>query len=332
MKISAYAALSSKGRLQPYTYEPAPLQPFEILIKTTHCGLCHSDVHLIDDDWKRSRYPLVPGHEVIGQIVEKGEAVHFLKLGERVGVSWIRSSCLVCPTCLSGDTNLCPSKTTTCNGHFGGFADHLVADARFSFPIPEGIDSAHAAPLLCAGATVYTPLRDLGIQPSHTVAVLGIGGLGHLALQFAKGFGCETSAISTTRSKEKDAKKFGADHFYVLSELPPQSKFDLILSTVHADLNWNEILLLLKPKGALCFLGRPASSISIEVAPLISGGRRITGSSTANRSHMMEMLEMAARCKIHPQIEVMPLSKVNKAIDRLKANEARYRIVLETHV
>lgn len=328
MKIHAYAAFGPKEELKPFVYEPPALGPYEILVKVTHCGLCHSDVHLVDDDWKRSKYPLVPGHEIVGVIVKKGDAVA-LKMGERVGVSWIRSACLSCPVCLQGDTNVCPQKTTTCNGSYGGFADHMVADSRFAFCIPEGLDSAHAAPLLCAGATVYAPLRRYGVQASDSVAIVGIGGLGHLALQFAAAFGCDVTAISHSADKEAEAKSFGANRFMTLSASSLPGQFDFILSTVHADLDWNLVVTLLKPKGTLCFVGRPQNPATLEIGNLISSQKNLCGSSTANRALMNEMLSLAARKKIKPKIERLSLKEVNKGIARIKANAARYRIVLE---
>jgi alcohol/geraniol dehydrogenase (NADP+) len=329
MMIHAYAATAPQRTLEPFSYTAPPLLPYEVLIKISHCGLCHSDIHLIEDNWKKSVYPLVPGHEVVGTIVEKGALVDSLKIGERVGVSWIRSSCLNCPECVRGDTNICSKKTTTCNGNYGGFADHMTADSRFVFPIPDKLDSPHAAPLLCAGATVYAPLSREKKGADQKVAVIGIGGLGHLALQFAQAMGYDVTAISHSASKEKEAKLFGANHFLILSPLLPLSQFDLILSTVHEDLDWNQILLLLKPKGTLCFLGRSPSPAKIEIGNLISPEKKITGSTTANRSVMSEMLSFAARHKIKPQIEKYPLAKANEAIQKVKENKARYRIVLE---
>ncbi|HSX11401.1 MAG TPA: NAD(P)-dependent alcohol dehydrogenase, partial [Chlamydiales bacterium] len=274
-------------------------------------------------------YPLVPGHEIVGTITQKGDAVT-LKVGTRVGIGWNHSACLSCPTCLQGDTNICPTKTTTCNGHFGGFADHMVADSRFAFPIPEKLDSAHAAPLLCAGATVYAPLRTHAIQGNASVAVIGVGGLGHLALQFAAAFGCEVTAISHSAAKEAEAKSFGAHRFLTLHNPPTPAQFDFILSTVHADLDWNLIISLLKPKGTLCFVGRPANKGLIDLGSLISTEVNICGSSTANRAIMNEMLSFAARHHIKPKIEIMPLAKVNEGIERIKQNNVRYRIVLQT--
>jgi uncharacterized zinc-type alcohol dehydrogenase-like protein len=329
MKVHAFAAMKAGDALRPFSYEVSSLQPFEVLIKVSHCGLCHSDIHLIDNDWGRSQYPLVPGHEIIGTIVKKGEQVDHLKVGERVGVSWIHNACMQCPTCLEGDTNICPEKTAICNGHYGGFADHLVADGRFAFPIPKTLESAYAAPLMCAGATVYGPLHRYHVAGPHAVGVLGVGGLGHLALQFAAALGCEVSALSHSASKEAEAKAFGAHHFYTAKKPPKPNSFDFILSTISADLDWNLVLSYLKPKGTLCFLGRPLNLIPIDTSPLISFQKTIAGSSTANRAAIHEMLAFAARHKIRPQIELMPLKEVNKGIERVKNNAARYRVVLE---
>jgi uncharacterized zinc-type alcohol dehydrogenase-like protein len=329
MQIHAYAALSPGQKLVPFTYQAPPLAPFEVLLKISHCGLCHSDVHLIDNDWGKSKYPLVPGHEVIGTVVEKGSGIETLSLGDRVGVGWIRSACLHCPTCLEGETNICPQKTATCNGNYGGFADFVVADGRFAYLIPVGINSAHAAPLLCAGATVYAPLRRL-VHPSQTVAVIGIGGLGHLALQFAAAFGCEVTAISHSLDKREESLRFGAHHFMALNELSPLPQFDFILSTVQADLDWNLILSLLKPKGTLCFVGRPLNLGKIELGQLISSQKTICGSTNASRSMMNEMLLFAARKKVEPKIELYSFSDVNQAIAKMKANKVRYRIVLKS--
>jgi uncharacterized zinc-type alcohol dehydrogenase-like protein len=327
MKIHGYAALAPREPLRSFTYDAPPLEPFEILIKITHCGLCHTDLHMIEDAWHRSTYPLLPGHEIIGTVVKKGSSAE-VKLGKRVGVSWVASACLQCPQCLQGDTNICPTKKGVYNnGRYGGFADHVVIDSRFAFPIPEGIDSAHAAPLLCAGATVYAPLHRHPILPSHAVGIIGIGGLGHLALQFYHAYGCEVSAISSTPSKEKEAKNFGADHFYTWENPPSPFQFDFLLCTTDAPLDWNFVLTLLRPNGTLCLVSRPAG-LTFDPTYLVSTQRSICGSNNANRSVMNEMLSFAARHKIKPKIELMPLAKINEAIERVRTNSARYRIVL----
>lgn len=332
MTIYAFAASSPKGALQSFSYPEPILGPFEVLIEITHCGICYSDIHLIDNDWKRSIYPLVPGHEVIGVLIKKGSEVT-LPLGERVGVSWLFSSCLQCPTCLSGREQICPTKKATCIGHHGGFARQMTADSRFIYKIPQGIDSAHAAPLLCAGATVYAPLKRFKVQAPDRVAVIGIGGLGHLAIQFANAFGCHVTAISSSPCKEKEARGFGAKQFTTLQAIDSNPtrlrlSFDLILSTVHADLDWELICSLLTTSGTLCLLGKPPSSIRLNPLTSLSNERSVAGSSVASRATIDEMLLFAAEHAITPQIELMAFSQINEAIERVRSNKARYRIVL----
>lgn len=327
MKIHGYAALAPRERLKSFTYDASPLEPFEVLIQVTDCGLCHTDLFMIDDAWHRSTYPLLPGHEIIGTVVKTG-SLAALKKGERVGVSWVRSACMQCPQCLRGDTNICLAKEGIYNnGRYGGFADHVVADSRFVFLIPDAIDSAHAAPLLCAGATVYAPLLNYRILPSHSVGVIGIGGLGHLALQFYHAYGCEVSAISSTASKEKEAVDFGADHFYTWEKPPSPHQFDFLLCTSDALIDWNFVLTLLRPNGILCFVSRPPA-FTLDPTFLVSPQRRIVGSNNANRALMNEMLAFAARHGIKPKIEKMPLAKVNEALEKIRTNSVRYRIVL----
>ncbi|MES2121572.1 MAG: NAD(P)-dependent alcohol dehydrogenase [Chlamydiota bacterium] len=332
MNIQAFAATAPKNLLEAFSYPEPDLAPTEVLIEVTHCGLCHSDIHLIDNDWKRSIYPLVPGHEVIGKIVKKGSQVSF-PLGARVGCSWFFSSCLDCSTCLSGDNQFCAKRKATCIGHHGGFATHMTADSRFIFAIPEKLDSAVAAPLLCAGATVYSPFRRFKIQATDRVAVLGIGGLGHLAIQFGKAFGCSVTAISTSPGKENECRAFGAEHFLTLDQIASKPaefalSFDYILSTVHSTVDWNLICSLLKHTGTLCLLGKSPEPMSINGLSSFSSHRSITGSSLANRFQINEMLHFAAEHQIAPQIELMPMSQINEGLERLRQNKARYRIVL----
>lgn len=332
MAIQAFAAKAAKNRLETFSYSVSDLKPFEVLIEITHCGLCHSDIHLIDNDWKSSIYPLVPGHEVVGTITQKGTEVSW-PLGARVGVSWLYSSCLECPTCLSGENQVCPKRKATCIGHHGGFANQMTADSRFIYAIPDGLDSASAAPLLCAGATVYAPLRRWKMQASQKVAVVGIGGLGHLAIQFANAFGCHVTAISSSEDKKHEALSFGAKHFVTLDQLSAHPReltqsFDLILSTPHGDLDWDLLCSLLTPTGVLCLLGRPSTPIHLNPLASLNGQRCITGSSVASRYIMNEMLNFAAEHKIKPQIELMKMSEVNEAIEKVRQNKARYRIVL----
>jgi uncharacterized zinc-type alcohol dehydrogenase-like protein len=327
--IHAYAAHSPNTPLIPYDYSPEPLHPDEVKIQIECCGLCHSDLHLIEGEWP-TQYPLIPGHEIIGKIIQTGSAFKHLQIGDRVGISWQCGACLSCPACLSGQETACPSKVRTCVNRPGGFADKIIINYQFVYSIPPELKSTTAAPLLCAGITVYSPLRTHVTAP-QSIAIIGIGGLGHLALQFGRAFGCEVTAISTTPGKEKESKLFGAHHFQLLHDLKPNTppQFDFILSTVHADLNWGLLLGLLKPSGKLCCVGIPQTEIKVTARQLISNNRSLCGSSTGSRFQMQEMLHFAARHNIEAQVEVMPMSKINEAVAKLKKNEARYRIVLQ---
>lgn len=328
--IHAFAAHGPKQPLIPYDYPSPPLHPHDVEIQIECCGLCFSDVHLIDNDWNISEYPLVPGHEIIGSVLKTGAEVKTVKVGNRVGVGWQCDACLSCDSCLKGDETSCRSKIRTCVDRQGGFADRIVVNSEFVYLIPPELDSKSAAPLLCAGITVYSPLRLYQVQAPQSVAIIGIGGLGHLALQFAKAFGCEVTAISTSREKEAEAREFGAHQFLLLSDLKPNmpAQFDFILSTVHADLEWTALLQLLKPHGKLCFVGIPPSDLKIPARLLISGNRTICGSGTGSRYLMREMLHFAAQHQIKALVETLPMTRVNEAIDKIKKNKARYRLVL----
>ena len=197
----------------PYRYDPGKLGPQEVEIAITHCGICHSDLHLISNDWGISQYPFIPGHEIVGTVAAVGAEVRSLEVGQRVGLGWQSNSCGECEWCSRGMENLCPAAEGTCVHRHGGYADRVRANARFVIPIPEALDSEHAAPLLCGGITVYNPLRTHGVNPSSRVGIVGIGGLGHLAIQFARVFGAEVTAFSTSAAKEEEARALGAHHF-----------------------------------------------------------------------------------------------------------------------
>lgn len=333
MTISAWAAPKAKSPLQAFSYEPASLGPQDVEIHITHCGICHSDLHLINDDWGSSRYPLVPGHEIIGTVARLGRDVKHLKAGQRVGVGWQRSSCGECEYCRRGDDNLCASSQATCLGHHGGFADAIVIDGRFAFPIPDALASAEAAPLLCAGITVFSPLRRYAVIQGPRVAVLGIGGLGHLGLQFAARLGATVTALSSTAAKRDDARRFGAAEFLDTSDAAAMQKarrsLDFILSTVNVDLPWGDYLKLLRPGGTLCFVGAAPSNLGIRPGELIGGQRTVTGSNIGGRAMMADMLNFAAQHGVRPRIEARPMGEVNAALERVAANHARYRMVLE---
>ncbi len=327
--IRAYAAFEPKGLLKPFEFEEPTVGPEDVEIQISHCGLCHSDLHLVDNDWKISKYPLVPGHEVVGKIIKKGSAARGLEIGMRVGVSWQSGSCSHCDWCVRGEDNLCANKVRTCVDRFGGFATKIVLPWQYAFPIPDNLPSETAAPLLCAGATVYSPFPLFEIQAPMSVAILGIGGLGHLGIQFARAFGCEVTAVSSSPDKAAEAKKFGAHHFLSYQDLPSAlSQFDFILSTVHASLDWNLILSLLKPRGRLNIVGLPDQELKILPRLLVSGQRTLSGSTVGSRANVREMLQFAARQHIVAQTETLPMNEINKAIERVRTNKVRYRMVL----
>jgi uncharacterized zinc-type alcohol dehydrogenase-like protein len=328
-----WAARAAKSPLAPFAWDPGDLGPFEVEIAVEHCGICHSDLHLVDDDWRMSTFPFVPGHEIVGRVAAAGGAVTDLAAGTRVGVGWQRRACLACDLCLDRKDNLCAAQAATCVGHHGGFADRVRVDARYAFPLPGGLDAASAAPLLCGGATVYAPLARYRVGPSSSVGVIGIGGLGHLALRMLRPFGCEITAFSSTAGKRDEALAMGA-HAFVPSNEPRElhrhaGRFDLILSTVAARLDWITYLETLRPGGTLCLLGAPPGILQIPAGALFKGQKALAASEIADRATIAEMLRFAARHGVAPTVEHAPLEAVNAAIDRLRRNEVRYRVVLD---
>jgi uncharacterized zinc-type alcohol dehydrogenase-like protein len=329
--IHAYAAHEMKGPLRPFSYEPAALGPNDVEIAITHCGICHSDVHLVDGDWGIGTYPMVPGHEIIGSVTAVGGEVRHLRRTDRVGVGWQRGACLSCEQCGSGEENLCPANQATCVGHHGGFADRIRLDARFAFPVPDVLSSESAAPLLCGGITVYSPLRRLA-RPSMRVGVVGIGGLGHLGLQFARAMGCEVTALSSSPDKEAEAMGFGAHRFLAISDpkalASAAGTLDLILSTVYLPSDWSGLLNALRRNGTLCLVGAPAEPLSVPPFLLVIGQKSVTGSAIGGRPAIREMLAFAARHGVGARAQVRPLAEADAAFDEVRRGRARYRMVL----
>jgi uncharacterized zinc-type alcohol dehydrogenase-like protein len=334
MPIHGHAAYEAKQALKPFAYEPGELGPYDVEVRIEFCGICHSDIHLIDDDWAMSRYPFIPGHEIVGVVTALGRQVTHLKAGQRVGIGWQAGSCMQCEWCMRGSENLCSHSAATCVGRHGGYAELVRADSRFAFAIPDELDSASTAPLMCGGVTVYSPMRHFGVEPWSKVGIVGIGGLGHLAIKFARAFGCEVTAFSSSPGKEKESRSLGAHHF-VLSKDPDQmakaaDSLDFILTTPHTDLDWAAYLNALRPKGTLCAVGAPATAL-LNVSPvlLLLKEKKICGSNTGGRATIEEMLAFAARHHIGATVEVMPMAKVNAALDKVRAGKARYRMVLK---
>ena len=331
MKFAAFAALAARQSLLPYEYEPAAIRAQDVEVEISHCGVCHSDLHLIDNDWSSSTYPLVPGHEIVGTVTAAGDDCR-LAVGQRVGIGWQRSACFDCEQCRAGDENLCARQEATCVGYMGGFARRIRLDGRFVFPLPESLEAAAAAPLLCAGVTVFAPLRRWGMAAGAQVGVIGIGGLGHLALQFLRAMGCETTAFTSSPDKRAAAERLGARH--VVSSTSVREiranggRFALLLCTAPARLDFITYLQTLKPGGVLCLVGAPPGLLQIPAAQLLTGQRVICGSDIGSRSAIRETLAFAAEHGIVAQVETAPLADVNAALQRVRENRVRYRMVL----
>ncbi len=333
MKVMGYAAKAPGKCLEPIEYEAPRIGDTDVLVDISHCGLCHTDIHFTDNDFGLTKYPFVPGHEIVGRVAARGREVRSLKEGDRVGIGFQRGSCGHCEWCIRGEEHLCPEMMgNTTFAPYGGFASAVVVDARFAFPLPEGLESEHAGPLMCGGATVYSPLRRYCIRPPMRVGVIGIGGLGHMALQFARAFGCDVTAISTTQAKEKDARELGAHHFLVSSDEEAMKKaagsLDFIPCTAHAQMPWNLVLATLRRNGTLCIVGIHTGDVCFKLTPMVVNQYSICGSVIAGRDIIPEMLDLVAHDGVRPRVEVSPMADVNRAIARLRDGRARYRIVL----
>jgi uncharacterized zinc-type alcohol dehydrogenase-like protein len=332
-EIHGLAAHAAGAELSSFKYTVAELAPNDVEVKISHCGVCHSDVHLIDNDWGLSKYPFIPGHEIVGKITAIGASVRDRKVGERVGIGWQADSCGVCEWCRLGEEHLCPKSQPTCVGRNGGYADKIRVNSRFAIPVPDALESEGVGPLLCGGITVYSPLRNWLARPASRVGVIGIGGLGHMGLQFARAFGCEVTAFSTSVDKEPEARSLGAHHFVNTRDTGAVKKvansFDLILSTVSADQDFPSFVTALRPKGTLVILGVGPSPIQVTGFSLIGGQKALAGSPTGSPGDLHEMLDVAARHNIKAMTEVFPMKEANAAIAKVKKNQVRYRAVLK---
>jgi len=331
--IHAYAARAPKGPLQAFEFDPGELMPDEVEIKVTHCGICHSDLSMLDNEWGMSQFPLVPGHEAVGIVLVLGKNAKGLQVGQRVGVGWSASSCLRCRECLSGHHNLCANSQGTIVGRHGGFADRLRAQWTWVRPIPDALDLAKTGPLLCGGVTVFTPFLAYNISPTARVGIIGIGGLGHMALQFANKWGCDVHAFTTSDSKEAEAKRLGAHVVHNTKRDGALKKIagslDLVISTINVPLDVPGLLETLAPMGRLHVVGAVLESLAVLAFGLIMGQKSISGSPVGSPTAIDRMLEFSARHSVAPVVETFPMSKVNDALEHLRSGKARYRIVLE---
>jgi uncharacterized zinc-type alcohol dehydrogenase-like protein len=333
--IRSFAALQAGGPLQPFEYEAGELARDHVEIDVKYCGICHSDLSMLDNEWGFSQYPLVPGHEIIGTIAAVGPGVQTLRTGETVGLGWYAQSCMHCPQCMAGDHNLCLTAEGTIVGRHGGFAEKVRAHASWVLPLPDGLDPATSGPLFCGGITVFNPIVRNAISGTDRVGVIGIGGLGHMAVRFLHAWGCEVTAFSTSPDKEAEARSLGADHFVATREPDALARlagtFDMILVTVNVELDWDAYIAALRPRGRLHFVGA-VPSVSAAVFPLLAGERSIGASPLGSPVTTQKMLAFAARHKIAPITENYSLSKVNDALEHLRSGKARYRIVLTNDI
>lgn len=331
-KITAWVASSAKSQLTKQEIDLGPLGEEEVEVEVEHCGICHSDLSVLNNEWGNSIYPAVLGHEIVGRVAAVGSAVKGIKVGQKVGVGWVSSSCMHCRNCLSGNQNFCPESVATIVGHRGGFASRARAHWAWTIPIPEKLPLADTGPLLCGGITVFNPLTTY-VKPTDRVGIVGIGGLGHLAVKFAAAYGCDVTAFTSSESKFKESREFGAQNVVssrdssAIQQL--KDTLDFLLVTANVPLDWQALISTLAPKGRLHFVGVVTEAIPVQVFSLLPSQRSISSSPTGPPVGISAMLDFAARHNIAPKTEHFPMSQINKAFDHLAEGKARYRIVLD---
>lgn len=338
----AYAALDAKSPLQPFSFERRDLRADDVQIRIHYCGVCHSDIHQARNEWGGSMYPMVPGHEIIGEVVGVGSAVTQFKVGEKVGVGVMVDSCCNCKSCNKDMEQYCEEGMTGTYNALerdgvtiaqGGYSSQIVVKERFVLHLSDKLDPAAAAPLLCAGITTYSPLRFAGVKAGQKVAVVGLGGLGHMGVKFAVSFGADVTVISTSPKKEADAKRLGAHHFLLSTDKDAMKKhaghFDVILDTVSANHDYTDMLDLLDLEGKLLIVGLPSEEPSLSPFSLITKRRSIIGSMIGGIKETQEMLDYCAEKNIVSEIELIPVNYINDAYERMIRSDVKYRFVLD---
>lgn len=342
MNTIGYAAQSPQSPLGPITFERRELRKNDIAIEILYCGVCHSDLHVARNDWNSSNYPVVPGHEIVGRVIDVGAEVSRFKIGEHVAVGCMVDSCLACDACHNDHEQYCRNGFTLTYGSpdrltgeitKGGYSKHLVVREEFVLRIPENLDLALVAPLLCAGITTYSPLREWNVGPGSRVGVVGMGGLGHMAIKLAVGLGAHVTVISTSPNKESDAKALGAHDFLVSKDDAAMqsagSGFDLIIDTVPVNHDLNPYIPLLDNDATLVLVGQIGPVEGSNTAPLIFGRRRIAGSLIGGIAETQEMLDFCGRMNILPECEMIKMKDINDAFDRMEKSDVRYRFVID---
>jgi alcohol dehydrogenase (NADP+) len=342
LPTKGYAAQSATSPIAPFSFERRNPGPHDVHLEISHCGVCHTDIHMSRNEWGGSLYPMVPGHEIIGTVRQVGSEVTKFSPGDRVGVGCFVDSCRTCPSCNEGLESYCENQFTgTYNSvardgvtpNYGGYSNQIVVDERFVLKISDKIDPAAAAPLLCAGITTYSPLRHWKVGPGQKVGVVGLGGLGHMALKFAHSFGAHVVCFTTSSGKAADAKRLGADEV-ILSTSPEEmtkaaGTFNFILDTVSAPHDLNAYLTLLKRDGTMCLVGVPTEAAPVHAFSLVGGRRRLVGSLVGGLPETQEMLDYCAEHGISSDVEIIPMAKINEAYDRMLKSDVKYRFVID---
>ena len=342
MRVNAYAAPAAAEPLVPTMVERRDVGPNDVLIEIRYAGICHSDIHTVRGDWGDQSYPLTPGHEIVGVVAEVGAEVTRHAVGDHVGVGCMVNSCRECASCRDGNEQYCLNGGVATYGSVdrdgtvtqGGYSTHVVVDRDFVVRVPESIDLAAAAPLLCAGITTYSPLRRWGAGPGKKVAIVGLGGLGHMAVKIAHAMGAEVTVLSQSLKKQEDGLRLGADHYYATSDPDTFEQlaglFDLIINTVSAPIDVDAYLGLLGVDGTLVNVGAPPEPMSLNVFALIGRRRSYAGSMIGGIAETQEMLDFCAEHGIASEIELIPASQINEAYERVLASDVRYRFVIDT--
>lgn len=331
-QMEAWVLTEAKGKLVRQQIDLGELATDDVEVEVEHCGLCHSDLSVKENEWGITRFPAVLGHEAIGKVVAVGSSARGLKVGQRVGIGWNAGSCMHCRPCKSGEQHLCAQAQPTIVGHRGGFASRVRSHWAWAIPIPDGLEVADAGPLLCGGITVFNPLA-MHAKPTSRVGIVGIGGLGHMGLKFAAAYGCEVTAFTSTEAKFDEARSFGAHRVVATRDSNAIKKIagtlDLLIVTTNVTLDWEAMLGTLGPNGRMHVVGAVLEPIPVSAFPLIMKQGSISASPTGSPVDIETMLEFAARHKIAPTTEHYPMSKINDAFERLSSGKSRYRIVLD---
>ncbi|HVJ65706.1 MAG TPA: NAD(P)-dependent alcohol dehydrogenase [Bdellovibrionota bacterium] len=340
--VKGYAAPNAQSPLAPYSFERRDPGAHDVAIEIKYCGICHSDIHQARDEWGGSIFPMVPGHEIAGVVTKVGPQVKAFKVGDHVGVGCFVDSCRRCPQCERGLEQYCQEGMTgTYNAverdgktpTYGGYSNHIVVDENYVLRMPQNLPLDAAAPLLCAGITLYSPLRHWGAGPGKRVAIVGMGGLGHMGVKLAHAMGAEVTVLSHSLKKIDDGLRMGADHFYATSNPETFSKlagqFDLIVNTVSAEIDWNQYLGLLAVDGTMVVVGIPEKQIPVGAFSLVGGRRSLAGSLIGGIRETQEMLDFCGKHGITCDIELIPIQKVNEAYERVIRSDVRYRFVID---